>query len=1232
MNDKFNDDDFSWLSNDDPEKKDDSSKEDDSFSWQQSDTSRPADQSGKRTGLTGQLSWQQGGDATGDDTGTTDDEGFAWQTDDQQGPAPSNRTGLTGTLSWQRDNQPEKTSADWMSDFLNTQDKVSDAEDEPAQQDDAPDWLKDAAPQASQPAAAPSSDTPSWLSGADDFDTPQEDDSFEAPSDTPDWLMGADDADDLYSEPQTSTPSAASDAPDWLTGFDDEEPAASQPTAIDTGASSFDSLFDDEPAETGDVPDWLSNFEPETPVPQAAPTPQSEQPALEDLFGDATDEQQWEASPWEAEAAPGEEEVPLEDLFPMDEQAADEDSERLTTDRFLSNLGLKKPTDSDRPPSPRDEPQFDDLFPLDEEEEPEEDGERLSTDRFLSNLGLSKPNEPQKSTTASASVDDFLADLGFDSEDGEPVIADKPVASAPPPSGSSDDDFDWFAAIPDEEAAPAASGDAPDWLSGLGDLETAFADEPAEQPAYQEMVDDDDPFAAFDEPAAAPEPVRSQYQDIDDLMSSFGDDEMDLPKTDELKLQGTDIDFDSFQDALGDMGRKTPQPRPEFSQESSDLLADLGITVGQVSASSIMRQQQDRPLEELSDRLQALRERSLESPASAAPAPKTSTSLSGVLPGVSETLPPATIQTGAPSIAGTVILDKEQQDRVARLRQLVGAGAQTTQQGDGDAPYADWAAEDLPAVSPKASAKPIVRPRRRFSLKIDRFLISLFLVAVVALPVVFDGARIGSLPAAQFAPNTPQLAVYDSINSLSAGDLVLVAVEYGPTAAGELDAMTDALLRHIIGRGAKPVIISRNAVGLLHAGNILNAIGGTPNNDYYIARYLTGDIVGLSAFAQNVTATLLTDVNGNPTGLNVASLDDFARIVVIVERAEDLRAWAEQIAPTTQTPLLAGTNFAASPLAEPYLDTGISGVRGLLVGAQDAYTYRAMLEGWTGQPIPTSAPDTETPTDEPLTGEATDEPTEVETSEAAETVTAEATEAATDETPEATNTPRPTSDESPTPRPTNTPDATNTPRPTSTPEPSPTVEAVPVFAYVNTGTTVNVRAEPDRNATAVGSARANEQVEIIGISDDGLWLNVRKSDGTEGWILAELLTIETAPAPKLNPMQRTIGGIDNHQEPETTPEDEPSDESTVEETSEVTETDEPTVVPTTRPTTAPPTAAPTVEPTTSASTVNETVTTQTSYDRQWYGTTLGLVFIVVVIALGNLVNLIRGLLRRSRAR
>ena len=87
-------------------------------------------------------------------------------------------------------------------------------------------------------------------------------------------------------------------------------------------------------------------------------------------------------------------------------------------------------------------------------------------------------------------------------------------------------------------------------------------------------------------------------------------------------------------------------------------------------------------------------------------------------------------------------------------------------------------------------------------------------------------------------------------------------------------------------------------------------------------------------------------------------------------------------------------------------------------------------------------------------------------------------------------------------------------------------------------------------------------------------------------------------------------------------------ESTPEGTPEATEaaTLRPTVRPTVRPT-----LVPTVQPTTFVVTTAD-VNAQATHDKQWYATTLGLVFIVIVIALGNLANLIRGLLRRSRAR
>ncbi|MFN8375822.1 MAG: SH3 domain-containing protein [Anaerolineae bacterium] len=1198
MNDKFNDDDFSWLTNpdDDSEKKDDSSQDDDQFSWQQSGGSRPAEQGGKSLGFTGQLSWMKdAGDESGSQ-GEADDEGFAWQNDEGDAPATPNRTGLTGTLSWQRASQPEKSSEDWMSDLSSAMGKMSEADDE--EPSSTPDWLQSAAPQAPKEAQA-SGDMPDWLQGADvdDFGSPAaaQQDTFEAPDDdVPDWLKG--DADDMFSAPTPAAASspAAGDIPDWLSGMDDETPEPQAAASADV--PSLDDLFGDdqppswEPAASvsaaDDVPDWLSDMgsaiEPEPP---AAASP--DVPSLDDLFGDESAEQpEWEPAPWDAQPAQEQEDFPEDDLFPPDE---DEDFEQPAA------------------------------APLDT--------------GFLAGLGLSK-SEPAEAVP-SASVDDFLASLGFDDDEGAPALSSTPAAPAP-----AADEFDWFAAQP-EEAAPVEQAAPDDWLAGLGDLDTlSELTEEAELPEPFPAAQAHDIFADFEteEPS---EPAAPQYQDIDALMSSFGDDEMDLPKTDELKLSGDDIDFDTLlnQDALGDVGRKKPQPMaPEFGEGASDLLADLGVTVGQVSASSIMRQQQDRPLEELSDRLQALRERSLEAPASA-PAPRASTSLAGVLPGGTETLAPTVIPTGTPGIAGTVILSKEQQDRVALLRQLTGGTAAT--HGDGDAPYTDWASE-LPAeTAAKTKAKPAVRPRRRFSLKVDRLLISVLLIAVIVLPFVFDGARIGTLPPVQFASGSSQLALYDSINSLNAGDLVLVAVEYGPTAAAELDSMTDVVLRHILSRGAHPVVISRNPVGLLHAGNLLRTFGGTANQDYYLARYLTADIVGLSSLAQNIGPTLATDVNGNATGLNVTSLDNFAGIVVIVERAEDLRAWAEQIAPMTSAPLFAGTNYASAPLSQPYLNASASaGVQGMLVGTGDAYTYRAMLEGWTAQSVipatPTPETSTEvapTPTQEAIidtTAEATTETT-VEATATRRVIIVTPTQQAV-----ATNTlePSPTREElSPTAV---TPSATPTPRPTDTPTVTPTIEPVQVFAVVSVNDSINIRAEPSRDAARVSSARPGTRLEVIGISEDGLWLNVRTAEGTEGWVLGELVTIEASPSPKLAaPARRTRGSDLNQDTPEATPEASADGEATVEGEAAAETTEAANITPTlrpTRPVITPATATPAASSLEVSTLLNEDASAQQTRDQQWYATTLGLVFIVVVIVLGNLANIIRGLLRRSRTR
>jgi len=111
-------------------------------------------------------------------------------------------------------------------------------------------------------------------------------------------------------------------------------------------------------------------------------------------------------------------------------------------------------------------------------------------------------------------------------------------------------------------------------------------------------------------------------------------------------------------------------------------------------------------------------------------------------------------------------------------------------------------------------------------------------------------------------------------------------------------------------------------------------------------RYLPGSALGLRAFSGDSAALLLTDINGQATGLRVRSLQDFSLIALVADRAEDVRAYAEQVAPLAQQPIIAAVSYSAAPLVEPYFVDSAT-MRGLLVGYGDGYTYSGLIGGVT---------------------------------------------------------------------------------------------------------------------------------------------------------------------------------------------------------------------------------------------------------------------------------------------
>ncbi len=263
----------------------------------------------------------------------------------------------------------------------------------------------------------------------------------------------------------------------------------------------------------------------------------------------------------------------------------------------------------------------------------------------------------------------------------------------------------------------------------------------------------------------------------------------------------------------------------------------------------------------------------------------------------------------------------------------------------------------VPASGAAASSAPRRRRRRRRRLRVggERFFLSLLLVTGMLLPFSGVQTRFGESAPATFGAGSPQETLYETLDALSPGDLVLVGMEYGPTAAGELDTVAGVLLRHILLRRAVPVVVSRYPVTLLRTERMLTQLGKAgsslatrlqrdvdlvPNADWFVTRFLAGDLAGLRSLSMNLREQLAMDLRGSATGLDIRQLGDFARVLVIAERPEDLRQWAEQIAPLAGSDMLAATGQAAVPLARPWLRVALSGT---ISGFRDALTYDSML-------------------------------------------------------------------------------------------------------------------------------------------------------------------------------------------------------------------------------------------------------------------------------------------------
>ncbi|MBE9508239.1 MAG: hypothetical protein IMY86_09330, partial [Chloroflexi bacterium] len=226
---------------------------------------------------------------------------------------------------------------------------------------------------------------------------------------------------------------------------------------------------------------------------------------------------------------------------------------------------------------------------------------------------------------------------------------------------------------------------------------------------------------------------------------------------------------------------------------------------------------------------------------------------------------------------------------------------------------------------PSAARRPETRKRGVSTAeRIERwFVVAVLGVAVVGI-LVLDRLDY-KVPILTQPDISRAQAVYDSIEGVRAGDTVLVAFEYGPAEANELDLVARPILQHLHDRGAIMSIASTQPTGVAVAEALLSEIAS--QEQYALTHkpvdYLPGGAIGI--------AQLLANADTQPT-----------RILVLAAQPTPLRWWVEQTHVRNEdVPLIAGVSAALEPAASPYVDDNAGQLKGIVSGLSGAAAYEA---------------------------------------------------------------------------------------------------------------------------------------------------------------------------------------------------------------------------------------------------------------------------------------------------
>jgi len=245
---------------------------------------------------------------------------------------------------------------------------------------------------------------------------------------------------------------------------------------------------------------------------------------------------------------------------------------------------------------------------------------------------------------------------------------------------------------------------------------------------------------------------------------------------------------------------------------------------------------------------------------------------------------------------------------------------------------------------PAEAPQPKARKRRVVTgAHIQRWLVALVLILVVAsiLALPAWGVRVPTLT--QPIESGGATRLYNTVQDMQAGDTVMVAFEYGPSEADELNLVAEPILRHLLDQDAHIYAVSTNAEGSGVAARLLKDIVEESKGQYTEAQYT---MMGYRSGGATAVSQLLADAD-------IQANVQHGVVLVLTAQSGSLRWWIEQSQlqawggddPT----VVAGLSASLEPAASPYLDANAGQLKGAVSGLSGASAYEK-LRG-SSQPV-----------------------------------------------------------------------------------------------------------------------------------------------------------------------------------------------------------------------------------------------------------------------------------------